>query len=160
MFFRKPPICHHSSQIPHRCHFGDCPPCGLICGKQLDSCKHSCPVRCHSAVKTIIRDKVSTRHGKPFLLIDQLFLVLISWSFGCREQAIDWLIIPCFDSLPGLLIVVEQAVRAGPWEARPMVKEEIVCKPCPPCQVPTPVQCIGLHEVPVVTASLGNTHRK
>ena len=134
--FRKPPICHHSSQIPHRCHFGDCPPCGLICGKQLDGCKHSCPVRCHSAVKTIIRDKVSTRHSKPVLLIDWLFLVLISSSFDCREQA----------------------VRAGPWEARPTVKEEIVCKPWPPCQVPTPVQCIGLHEV--VTASLGNTHRK
>ena len=91
MFFRKPPICHHSSQIPHRCHFGDCPPCGLICGKQLDGCKHSCPVRCHSAVKTIIRDKVSTRHGKPVLLIDRLFLVLIhflvfwfSWA-GCES---------------------------------------------------------------------------
>ena len=88
MFFRKPPICHHSSQIPHRCHFGDCPPCGLICGKQLDGCKHSCPVRCHSAVKTIIRDKVSTRHSKPVLLIDWLFLVLISSSFNCREQAV------------------------------------------------------------------------
>lgn len=93
---RQPPICHHSSQIPHRCHFGDCPPCGLVCGKQLGRCPHSCPIRCHSAVRTIIRDN---------------------------------------------------AVRAGPWEARPMVKEEIVCKPCPPCQVPIPKQCIGLHEI-------------
>ena len=167
MFFRKPPICHHSSQIPHRCHFGDCPPCGLICGKQLDGCKHSCPVRCHSAVKTIIRDKVRACHSKPVLLIEWLFFVLIhflvfwlSWA-GCVSTRHSKPVVLIDYSLfwfPRLLIVVEQAVRAGPWEARPTVKEEIVCKPCPPCQVPTPVQCIGLHEV--VTAFLGNTHRK
>ncbi|XP_052075885.1 uncharacterized protein LOC127713974 [Mytilus californianus] len=31
---------------------------------------------------------------------------------------------------------------AGPWEGRPTIREE----PCPPCRVPIPIQCLGLHE--------------
>lgn len=44
------PNCHHPSREPHRCHFGDCPPCRQVCGKSLDPCKHKCPAPCHSAV--------------------------------------------------------------------------------------------------------------
>ncbi|XP_021938982.1 NF-X1-type zinc finger protein NFXL1 isoform X3 [Zootermopsis nevadensis] len=44
------PNCHHPSREPHRCHFGDCPPCQQVCGMLLDPCKHKCPAPCHSAV--------------------------------------------------------------------------------------------------------------
>ena len=37
--------------------------------------------------------------------------------------------------------------RSGPWEAAPQVKEKLVNYPCPPCQVPMPVTCLGKHEV-------------
>lgn len=49
-FFRLPPKCHHPTQKPHRCHFGDCPQCQQMCGRIHEICKHSCPEMCHSAV--------------------------------------------------------------------------------------------------------------
>lgn len=55
---RRPPDCHHPARIPHRCHFGECPPCRLQCLKQLQGCTHTCPIMCHSAVKVKIKDNV------------------------------------------------------------------------------------------------------
>jgi len=49
LVFRKPPDCHHATRLPHRCHFGYCPPCKQICDKML-SCGHHCPSVCHTAV--------------------------------------------------------------------------------------------------------------
>ena len=40
-----------------------------------------------------------------------------------------------------------QVERSGPWEAAPPIVEELLKKPCPPCQVPTAVTCPGQHEV-------------
>lgn len=54
--YRLPSNCHHSQRHKHKCHFGACPPCQLICGKVL-SCSHVCPVKCHSAVLTKIEMK-------------------------------------------------------------------------------------------------------
>lgn len=50
------PNCHHPSREPHRCHFGDCPPCQQVCGMLLDPCKHKCPAPCHSAVWVKVED--------------------------------------------------------------------------------------------------------
>ncbi|CAH1115827.1 unnamed protein product [Psylliodes chrysocephalus] len=45
-----PPDCHHEKRIPHRCHFGECPPCKQICNKVHSKCFHVCPAMCHTAV--------------------------------------------------------------------------------------------------------------
>ncbi|KAH7677878.1 NF-X1-type zinc finger protein NFXL1 protein [Dioscorea alata] len=42
-----PRLCRHKSQCrPHRCHYGSCPPCRLVCCEEF-SCGHSCRQRCH-----------------------------------------------------------------------------------------------------------------
>ncbi|XP_002987702.2 NF-X1-type zinc finger protein NFXL2 [Selaginella moellendorffii] len=44
---QRPHICGHGDLCkPHRCHYGPCPPCQLLCNKKLD-CGHSCNQRCH-----------------------------------------------------------------------------------------------------------------
>jgi hypothetical protein len=40
-----------------------------------------------------------------------------------------------------------QVVRAGPWDKAPPMRIESIDEPCPPCQVPIQVQCLGKHEV-------------
>ncbi|XP_016966713.1 NF-X1-type zinc finger protein NFXL1 [Drosophila biarmipes] len=43
--------CHHA--VKHRCHKGECPPCGQVCGLPNDTskCGHICKARCHEAVR-------------------------------------------------------------------------------------------------------------
>ncbi|XP_059627974.1 NF-X1-type zinc finger protein NFXL2 isoform X2 [Cornus florida] len=48
---RKPchvtPLCRHGSICkPHKCHYGSCPPCRLICEEEYP-CGHKCKLRCH-----------------------------------------------------------------------------------------------------------------
>ncbi|KAK7097179.1 hypothetical protein V1264_004194 [Littorina saxatilis] len=90
-----PPNCHHPKRQKHRCHFGECPPCTQVCDLSLPSCQHSCPARCHDAIKVKVEDK---------------------------------------------------SKKEGPWAIAP-VYTETVKRPCPPCQVPVPVECMGKHEV-------------
>uniref|UniRef100_A0A2P2KQB1 NF-X1-type domain-containing protein n=2 Tax=Rhizophora mucronata TaxID=61149 RepID=A0A2P2KQB1_RHIMU len=41
------PLCRHESTCkPHRCHYGACPPCRLICEEEYP-CGHKCKLRCH-----------------------------------------------------------------------------------------------------------------
>ncbi|XP_059063722.1 NF-X1-type zinc finger protein NFXL2 isoform X2 [Cryptomeria japonica] len=41
------PQCRHGSKCkPHRCHYGACPPCELVCDEDLP-CGHKCKERCH-----------------------------------------------------------------------------------------------------------------
>ncbi|XP_005090830.2 NF-X1-type zinc finger protein NFXL1 isoform X2 [Aplysia californica] len=89
-----PSECHHPARQKHRCHFGECPPCSFVCGQRLKGCEHSCPLKCHDAVKTRFEEK---------------------------------------------------AEKGFPWETT-KVRIEKVAKPCPPCQVPIPTQCLGRHE--------------
>jgi len=49
---RKSPDCHHEQREPHKCHFGECPPCRQICGIVM-SCGHSCKAKCHDNVKVV-----------------------------------------------------------------------------------------------------------
>ncbi|WOK93733.1 hypothetical protein Cni_G02433 [Canna indica] len=40
-------LCRHKSECRlHKCHYGACPPCRLICGDEF-SCGHKCKERCH-----------------------------------------------------------------------------------------------------------------
>ncbi|XP_077239189.1 NF-X1-type zinc finger protein NFXL2 isoform X2 [Tasmannia lanceolata] len=42
-----PSLCRHGSRCkPHRCHYGACIPCQLICDEELP-CGHRCKQRCH-----------------------------------------------------------------------------------------------------------------
>ncbi|RVX03178.1 NF-X1-type zinc finger protein NFXL2 [Vitis vinifera] len=41
------PLCKHGSDCkPHRCHYGACPPCRLLCEEEFP-CGHKCKLRCH-----------------------------------------------------------------------------------------------------------------
>ncbi|KAH7853800.1 hypothetical protein Vadar_006754 [Vaccinium darrowii] len=41
------PLCRHGSICkPHKCHYGACPPCRLICEEEYP-CGHKCKLRCH-----------------------------------------------------------------------------------------------------------------
>ncbi|CAM6091314.1 unnamed protein product [Calypogeia fissa] len=41
------PSCSHGADCkPHPCHYGQCPPCQLVCNAKL-SCGHTCPKSCH-----------------------------------------------------------------------------------------------------------------
>ncbi|CAL1374707.1 unnamed protein product [Linum trigynum] len=41
-----PPLCRHGPHVkPHKCHYGACPPCRLICEEY--PCGHKCKLRCH-----------------------------------------------------------------------------------------------------------------
>ncbi|KAG9453430.1 hypothetical protein H6P81_006334 [Aristolochia fimbriata] len=41
------PLCRHGLKCkPHRCHYGACPLCQLICEEELP-CGHACKLRCH-----------------------------------------------------------------------------------------------------------------
>uniref|UniRef100_A0A1D1Z7N7 NF-X1-type zinc finger protein NFXL2 n=1 Tax=Anthurium amnicola TaxID=1678845 RepID=A0A1D1Z7N7_9ARAE len=43
-------LCRHSSvSKPHKCHYGACPFCRMICQEQLP-CGHTCKLRCHGPV--------------------------------------------------------------------------------------------------------------
>ncbi|KAK1311662.1 NF-X1-type zinc finger protein NFXL2 [Acorus calamus] len=40
-------LCRHASKSkPHKCHYGSCPPCRLVCEEKL-LCGHACIKRCH-----------------------------------------------------------------------------------------------------------------
>ncbi|CAL4139138.1 unnamed protein product, partial [Meganyctiphanes norvegica] len=53
---KKPPICHHPEQRPHKCHPGACPTCKITCRLEL-SCGHICQAACHDNVPVKIVDK-------------------------------------------------------------------------------------------------------
>ena len=52
----KPNDCHHSKIQDHYCHFGQCPPCNLPCGRQM-SCGHDCIAACHDKVKVKVTNQ-------------------------------------------------------------------------------------------------------
>ncbi|CAK7325863.1 unnamed protein product [Dovyalis caffra] len=41
------PLCRHGlDSKPHKCHYGACPPCRLLCNEEYP-CGHNCKLRCH-----------------------------------------------------------------------------------------------------------------
>ncbi|XP_023752902.1 NF-X1-type zinc finger protein NFXL2 [Lactuca sativa] len=44
------PLCRHKSITkPHKCHYGACPPCRLVCDEEYP-CGHRCKLRCHGPI--------------------------------------------------------------------------------------------------------------
>lgn len=53
---RVTPLCRHWSNIkPHKCHYGACPPCRLLCDEEYP-CGHKCKLRCHGPRPSPIRE--------------------------------------------------------------------------------------------------------
>ena len=129
---RKAPDCHHEVRTAHRCHFGPCPPCRQVCSKKLSKCEHTCPAACHSAILARIQEKV--------------------WIYPVRWNT-SYMFLSCMFEVKRLKnnLICQQDVRTGPWEPKPESRIEMVAKPCPPCQVPVPVSCLGEHEVRVIS---------
>ncbi|KAJ4828026.1 hypothetical protein Tsubulata_035105 [Turnera subulata] len=45
-----PVLCRHGSdRKPHKCHYGACPPCRLLCEEEYQ-CGHKCKLRCHGPI--------------------------------------------------------------------------------------------------------------
>ncbi|KAF6022952.1 NFXL1 [Bugula neritina] len=55
--------CDHQTIQKHACHFGDCPPCILVCGRKLTGCDHSCQSRCHDSVSVKIQTEKKVLAG-------------------------------------------------------------------------------------------------
>ncbi|KAK6172951.1 hypothetical protein SNE40_016503 [Patella caerulea] len=72
---RIPPTCHHTSRFKHRCHFGDCPPCRLVCNLQLPGCKHTCPLKCHDEVKVKVIEKVERKGPWDPLPVEKIDII-------------------------------------------------------------------------------------
>ena len=51
-------------------------------------------------------------------------------------------------------LICVQVERAGPWDPQGRVWQEIESQPCPPCQVPVKVSCLGGHEVVTVACAI------
>ena len=56
--------CHHRNIQPHQCHFGDCPPCTLVCDRPLENCDHNCASICHS--KSVLVTEVTYIYDGPW----------------------------------------------------------------------------------------------
>ncbi|GFR97491.1 NF-X1-type zinc finger protein NFXL1 [Elysia marginata] len=138
-----------------RCHKGPCYPCPLTveitcfckktkisvpCGRERDTkpprCNQLCraPSECHHPQ----RQKHRCHFGEcpPCSFVCNLSLE------GCQHKCP----VKCHDSVRTK--IEDKSVKIGPWDARP-IRFEKVKKPCPPCQVPVSVQCMGLHEAGV-----------
>ncbi|CAA6654762.1 unnamed protein product [Spirodela intermedia] len=57
-------LCRHSSTVkPHRCHYGACPPCRMICEEKL-SCGHTCKLSATPKQDFSLRAR-KKKQGKP-----------------------------------------------------------------------------------------------
>nr|GMC95946.1 NF-X1-type zinc finger protein NFXL2 [Ipomoea batatas] len=65
-------LCRHApTSKPHRCHYGACPPCRLICNEEYP-CGHNCKLRCHGPIPPPLpeftlkpKKKKSTHQNEP-----------------------------------------------------------------------------------------------
>ncbi|XP_008191258.2 NF-X1-type zinc finger protein NFXL1 [Tribolium castaneum] len=99
-----PPDCHHEKREPHKCHFGDCPPCKQICNKPRSKCPHLCSASCHSAVVVKIESKKASmpwEQTKPQLERKALACpdceVPVSVTCLGEHETCDW---PCYKAVP------------------------------------------------------------
>lgn len=141
-----------SHKCVSRCHRGACFPCQktvemkCICGatKQVvpcgrekiikpPKCKKPCTVEtnCHHEKR-----QPHNCHPPPCPPCKQVCDQELPCGHACPQ--------PCHDNVI-VKVQPENGRPAGPWEARaPQTK--VFKQPCPPCQFPVPVTCLGGHE--------------
>ncbi|XP_030375185.1 NF-X1-type zinc finger protein NFXL1 [Scaptodrosophila lebanonensis] len=88
--------CHHS--VKHRCHKGECPPCGQPCNlpNDISGCGHICKARCHAAIRVPISSASAKKYeykAQPHPRCEQSVNVT---CIGGHEVAM-W---PCWNSKP------------------------------------------------------------
>jgi len=137
-----------------RCHQGPCYPCPVnveiacACGKTLltvpcgserhtkpPKCNKNCkkPPKCHHESQT----KHSCHFGDCPACQQPCKKEYPLCGHICRS--------PCHTAVM-VEIAAPQLRRAGPWEPIQAARMELQSLPCPPCQVPMPVTCLGGHE--------------
>ncbi|XP_074651738.1 NF-X1-type zinc finger protein NFXL1-like [Tubulanus polymorphus] len=135
-----------------RCHTGRCYPCSL---KETVSCfckSSKIVVRCGR--EKITKPPRCSKQCSIASVCNHEFRDAHRCHFGrcppCRQVCEKSL--TCTHSCPArchiavFTKVVDKVERSGPWEAAPEIRYELVDQPCPPCQMPVPVTCLGDHE--------------
>ncbi|KAL5012277.1 hypothetical protein ScPMuIL_010828 [Solemya velum] len=136
-----------------RCHRGRCYPCPLtvdiLCNCKFTSITVPCgkeksikPPRCHQKCKNPPACHHARRgsHRCHFGDCPPCMQICSKKQEKCDHTCSSI----CHTALK--VKVKENVRRAGPWESAPVVREEIVDRPCPPCAYPMPMQCLGEHE--------------
>lgn len=137
-----------------RCHPGRCYPCSntveIVCFCKTTRITVPCgrekitkPPRCHQQCRRppLCHHPATVPHYCHF-----------GECPPCKQPCMK-VLPPCGHPCPVMchsavkVMIKENLHAAGPWEGRPTIREEIQDKPCPPCRVPLPIQCLGLHEV-------------
>lgn len=137
-----------------RCHPGRCYPCSntveIFCACKVTRVTVPCgrekitkPPRCHQQCRKppICHHPATIPHHCHF-----------GECPPCKQPCMK-VLMPCKHPCPMMchsavkVKVKENLHAAGPWEGPIKIREEIQDKPCPPCRVPIPIQCLGMHEV-------------
>ncbi|KAH8315852.1 hypothetical protein KR067_011340 [Drosophila pandora] len=143
--------CHHA--IKHRCHKGECPPCGQVCGLPNDTsaCGHICKSRCHEAIRvnkpseTRPQAKKYEYKSQPHPRCEEGVVVT---CIGGHEVA-TW---PCWNSKPSSCQrKCARQLKCGNHKcslvchsvANPKdMQQQLGCAPCEEgCTVPRPAGC-------------------
>ncbi|XP_059151561.1 NF-X1-type zinc finger protein NFXL1-like [Physella acuta] len=135
-----------------RCHKGPCYPCPLTvsvtcnckksqiavpCGKERETKPPRCNLPCQAPPECHHPNR--QKHRCHFADCPPCnFICGIKFN-GCNHNCP----VLCHDAVK--IKIEDKSAKAGPWEAKP-TRIEKVAKPCPPCQVPITVQCLGKHE--------------
>ncbi|EDL89995.1 rCG56966 [Rattus norvegicus] len=115
-------------QCRRKCCPGNCPPCDQNCGRTLGCRNHKCPSVCHRGSCYPCPETVDVK-------------------CNCGNAKVT---VPCGRERTTRPPKCKELCRlhqlSGPWEqpAEPAFIQTAL--PCPPCQVPIPVECLGKHE--------------
>ncbi|XP_022103118.1 NF-X1-type zinc finger protein NFXL1-like isoform X1 [Acanthaster planci] len=142
-------------KCPSQCHPGLCYPCqethyikcfcgstsiSVPCGREKvtkpPKCNKPCkiPPDCHHAVRD--------RHRCHFQRCPPCQQICGKSLPHCNHRC-PW---QCHSAV--LVKQIEnKGARTAPWEPLPKSHLTVMDKPCPPCQVPIPTECLGKHEV-------------
>nr|XP_057924345.1 NF-X1-type zinc finger protein NFXL1 [Doryrhamphus excisus]XP_057924346.1 NF-X1-type zinc finger protein NFXL1 [Doryrhamphus excisus] len=140
-------------KCPSVCHRGSCYPCPVTvdvkctcgttsltvpCGRERSTkpprCKELC--RCPPSCHHLARERHRCHPGPCPPCTQPCLLPLIGCAHTCPQ--------PCHDQV---LVKSQQVQLSGPWEQPSKPAFVTKALPCPPCQVPVPVSCLGEHEV-------------
>ncbi|MQL88742.1 hypothetical protein Taro_021316 [Colocasia esculenta] len=123
-------LCRHSSTCkPHKCHYGACPPCRIICAEQLP-CGHTCKIR---FVFKFRHSFTGYQSYAPVPLLCMLICLVLTLrvSFSCR----------CHGPVPP----PNPDFSLRPKKRKQERHTEVPGSPCPPCQEVVWRSCLGQH---------------
>ncbi|KAB1282212.1 NF-X1-type zinc finger protein NFXL1 [Camelus dromedarius] len=109
-------------QCRRKCCPGNCPPCDQNCGRTLGCRNHKCPSVCHRVDHQLAIIQVKKNIAVTLALV--LHVINLAKRFWRNAHQ-----------------------PTGPWEQHSEPVFIQTALPCPPCQVPIPMECLGKHEV-------------